>query len=248
MSGLAGSGAASSPAGVWLSLSLPEVGILCRYPYPMPHPRLQNTTDCIAKLQNVFRYLLLYHSFSIDEHKLALLRFFLPSSRKRSAVIGDRLQVGSTSFTRMHQTSEDYLPSPPQAPFGVMDNSLHESESVLYTYNLSGLPSCDSISVNRSSDCKETWLSPSSSNKIRSESEMATSFKLPHVPVSLSLIHDFTTSVSTFIDLNHLYCSRLLHIKSFKCDFAVHFSQQRDMFYCKRVQQRHDTSAHANNK
>ena len=47
-----------------------------------------------------------------------------------------------------------YLPSPPQAPFGVIVTSRQESLFVLYTYNFSGFPSCDSINVKRSSDCK----------------------------------------------------------------------------------------------
>ena len=46
----------------------------------------------------------------------------------------------------------NYLPSPPQPLLGVMVTSRHESVSELYTYSFNGLPSWESIRVNRSSD------------------------------------------------------------------------------------------------
>lgn len=47
-----------------------------------------------------------------------------------------------------------YLPSPPQAPFGVISTSLQRSLCVLYTSSFSALPSDASISENKSSHCE----------------------------------------------------------------------------------------------
>ncbi len=127
-------------------------------------------------------------------------------------------------------TEDVYLPSPPQAPFGVMNTSLQRSLCVLYTSSFSALPSDASISEKKSSHCENPQRVISYQSEHLHERLMNRSYLLQHLVCTNNVVRIRLQSSQFSRRLHfHVLTRHARDMTSNKT--CLHFNLKRKIFF-----------------